>query len=179
MSPPSPLITNAAGAFAIHSLRLQTQMTACAACCSRGTNRPPRSLGWVREAATFPHRIGHKQGGSDGPWNFVWNELYTATSKAKVFYAATIGWTFDGMPMPNSTSTYGSPGGRQAGRRIMDMRGIVPEEAPPHWSAIRVDMSISVSADRSQCERSPSTFRYSECRAHRHRGRPTGAVIGG
>jgi predicted enzyme related to lactoylglutathione lyase len=35
---------------------------------------------------------------------FHWNELMTRDpEKAKQFYAATIGWTFEGMPMPFGT----------------------------------------------------------------------------
>ena len=35
---------------------------------------------------------------------FHWNELMTRDAeKAKRFYSATIGWTFDPMPMPNGT----------------------------------------------------------------------------
>ena len=36
--------------------------------------------------------------------HFHWNELMTRDAeKAKKFYADTIGWTFDAMPMPNGT----------------------------------------------------------------------------
>ncbi len=36
--------------------------------------------------------------------HFHWNELMTRDAeKAKKFYADTIGWTFDAMPMPNDT----------------------------------------------------------------------------
>ena len=36
--------------------------------------------------------------------NFHWNELMTRdVEKAKKFYGSTIGWTFDGMPMPTGT----------------------------------------------------------------------------
>ena len=35
---------------------------------------------------------------------FLWNELNTRNpDAAKTFYAATLGWTFDGMPMPDGT----------------------------------------------------------------------------
>src|SRR5215472_16803380 len=38
---------------------------------------------------------------------FVWNELYTRdVESAKAFYAATVGWTFEGMPMPDRDRTY-------------------------------------------------------------------------
>lgn len=67
--------------------------------------------------------------------SFVWNELYTRdVEAAKAFYAAAIGWTFEGMPMPHQNRIYwmakleGKP---VAG--ILDMRGIVPDDVPPHW----------------------------------------------
>ena len=38
---------------------------------------------------------------------FYWNELMTRDAeKAKAFYGATLGWTFDAMPMPEGA---GSP----------------------------------------------------------------------
>ena len=39
--------------------------------------------------------------------NFAWHELYTRdVEAAKSFYAATAGWTFEGMPMPQQNRTY-------------------------------------------------------------------------
>ena len=39
--------------------------------------------------------------------NFHWNELMTRdVERAKKFYADTLGWSFDGMPMPGGTGTY-------------------------------------------------------------------------
>ena len=36
--------------------------------------------------------------------SFFWNELMARdVEQAKKFYGSTIGWTFDGMPMPNGT----------------------------------------------------------------------------
>ncbi len=33
--------------------------------------------------------------------SFYWNELMTRDAEAaKAFYGGTLGWTFDGMPMP-------------------------------------------------------------------------------
>ena len=67
--------------------------------------------------------------------SFIWNELYTRdVEAAKAFYAATIGWTFDGMPMADPDRTYWiakAEGKPVAG--ILDMRGLVPETDPPHW----------------------------------------------
>jgi hypothetical protein len=38
---------------------------------------------------------------------FCWNELMTRdVERAKKFYADTIGWSFDGMPMPGGGGTY-------------------------------------------------------------------------
>jgi uncharacterized protein len=66
---------------------------------------------------------------------FVWNELYTRdVERAKAFYAASIGWTFEGMPMPHQNRTYWvakAAGKPVAG--ILDMRGIVPDTDPAHW----------------------------------------------
>jgi predicted enzyme related to lactoylglutathione lyase len=39
--------------------------------------------------------------------NFAWHELYTRdVEAAKAFHAATVGWTFEGMPMPEQNRTY-------------------------------------------------------------------------
>ena len=39
--------------------------------------------------------------------NFAWHELYTRdVEAAKAFHAATVGWTFEGMPMPQQNGTY-------------------------------------------------------------------------
>ena len=38
---------------------------------------------------------------------FCWNELMTRdVERAKKFYADTIGWSFEGMPMPGGGGTY-------------------------------------------------------------------------
>jgi predicted enzyme related to lactoylglutathione lyase len=67
--------------------------------------------------------------------NFAWNELYTRdVEAAKEFYAATVSWTFEGMPMPGQNRTYWlakAAGKPVAG--ILDMSGIVPDSDPPHW----------------------------------------------
>jgi predicted enzyme related to lactoylglutathione lyase len=51
--------------------------------------------------------------------NFGWHELYARdVEAAKAFYAATVGSTFEGMPMPHQNRTYWvAQCGRQAGRR--------------------------------------------------------------
>ena len=67
--------------------------------------------------------------------SFVWNELYTGdVEAAKTFYATTVGWTFEGVPMPHQNRTYwlARTGGKPVAG-ILDMRGIVPDGVPPHW----------------------------------------------
>jgi uncharacterized protein len=72
---------------------------------------------------------------------FHWNELMTRdVAKAKAFYGATLGWTFSDMPMQGAgVYTIAHSGPAMAGG-IMDMTGVTPPDAPPHWFAyIEVD----------------------------------------
>jgi hypothetical protein len=74
--------------------------------------------------------------------NFAWHELYTRdVEAAKAFYAATVGWTFEGMPMPHENRTYWvAKAGDKPVAGVLDMRGIVPDADPPHWlSYVEVD----------------------------------------
>ncbi len=44
----------------------------------------------------MPHEWSHG--------HFYWNELMTRDAdKAKKFYGASVGWTFEAMPMPDGT----------------------------------------------------------------------------
>jgi uncharacterized protein len=67
--------------------------------------------------------------------NFAWHELYTRdVEAAKAFYAETVGWTFEGMPMPQQNRTYWvAKAGDKPVAGVLDMRGIVPDTDPPHW----------------------------------------------
>ena len=48
--------------------------------------------------------------------NFHWNELMTRdVEKAKKFYGDVIGWTFDGMPMPDGTYWVAKMGDKPVG----------------------------------------------------------------
>ena len=72
---------------------------------------------------------------------FHWNELNTRdTEKAKRFYADTIGWTFDGMPMGDTTYWVAKAGDKMVGG-VFDMNAMdMPKEIPEHWmSYIAVD----------------------------------------
>ena len=66
---------------------------------------------------------------------FHWNELMTPdVEKAKTFFADSVGWTFEGMPMGPEGGTYwlAMVDGKPAAG-LMAMQGIVPEGVPPHW----------------------------------------------
>ncbi|MBL8590071.1 MAG: VOC family protein [Methylobacteriaceae bacterium] len=67
--------------------------------------------------------------------NFVWNELMTTdVAKAKSFYAATVGWTFEDMPMADGAAYVVCKQGDKAVGGIMDVTTMQPG-APPMWFA--------------------------------------------
>lgn len=73
---------------------------------------------------------------------FYWNELMTRdVERAKKFYGETLGWSFDGMPMPEGGGTYWvakSGNGPVAG--ILDISGPEFGQVPESWmSYIAVD----------------------------------------
>jgi len=72
--------------------------------------------------------------------SFYWNELMTHDAeKAKAFYRDTIGWTFDGMPMPDGTYWVAKMGDQAVGG-IFPVSGADFKNMPEHWMAyIAVD----------------------------------------
>jgi predicted enzyme related to lactoylglutathione lyase len=77
---------------------------------------------------------------------FYWNELITPdVEKAKAFYAKTLGWTFETMPMPEGDYILAKQGDNMAGGIMQtppDMGG-----APAQWySYIAVD-DVDAGAD--------------------------------
>ena len=73
---------------------------------------------------------------------FYWNELMTRdVERAKKFYADTIGWSFDGMPMPGGSGTYWvAKMGDQPVAGIFDMSAPEFGPVPESWMAyIAVD----------------------------------------
>ena len=72
--------------------------------------------------------------------HFHWNELVTRdVEKAKKFYGDTIGWTFDGMPMPDGTYWVANIGGQPVGG-LFPISGPQWDGVPEHWmSYIAVD----------------------------------------
>jgi len=77
------------------------------------------------------------------PWkhgHFYWNELMTRdVERAKRFYAETIGWKFDGMPMPDGTYWLAKSGDEIVGG-IFDIAAPQFAQVPESWMAyIAVD----------------------------------------
>ncbi|HZN30949.1 MAG TPA: VOC family protein [Xanthobacteraceae bacterium] len=72
--------------------------------------------------------------------NFYWNELMTRdVEKAKKFYGAAIGWTFDAMPMPNGTYWVAKMGDKAVGG-IFPISGPEFDGVPENWmSYLAVD----------------------------------------
>lgn len=73
--------------------------------------------------------------------HFYWNELMTTdVDKAKDFYARTLGWKYEDMPMPDGVYHVISDGGEKPIGGLMAMPKEVPAGTPPHWFAyIAVD----------------------------------------
>jgi predicted enzyme related to lactoylglutathione lyase len=71
---------------------------------------------------------------------FYWNELMTHDAEtAKAFYQDTIGWTFEGMPMPQDTYWVAKSGDQMVGG-IFPMSGAEFKNMPEHWlSYLAVD----------------------------------------
>ena len=103
--------------------------------------------------------------------HFHWNELATRdVEKAKKFYADTLGWTYEGMPMPEGTYWVASAGGEP-------VAGIVDagsDGTPESWmSYIAVD-DVDARAKKggaSGRQGRAAGLRYSRRRSHRHPGR--------
>jgi predicted enzyme related to lactoylglutathione lyase len=72
--------------------------------------------------------------------HFHWNELVTRdVEKAKKFYGSTIGWTFDGMPMPDGTYWVAKMGDQPVGG-LFPIAGPQWDGVPEHWmSYLAVD----------------------------------------
>jgi len=82
--------------------------------------------------------------GSHG--SFCWNELMTHdVARAKQFYADTIGWTFEGMPMNWGTYWLAKLGDKSVGG-IFEMKGPdfagVPENWMPYLAVDNVDVRV-------------------------------------
>ena len=73
---------------------------------------------------------------SDNHGKVWWNELNTRDVEgAKAYYAATLGWSFDTMPMPETGGDYTvAKMGDQMVGGMFDITGMPGmDEVPPHW----------------------------------------------
>ena len=72
--------------------------------------------------------------------NFYWNELMAHdVERAKTFYSAAIGWTFEAMPRPNGTYWVARIGDKPVGG-IFPMMGEDFKDMPEGWmSYLAVD----------------------------------------
>jgi predicted enzyme related to lactoylglutathione lyase len=65
---------------------------------------------------------------------FHWNELMARdVAAAKKFYAETIGWTYDGMPMPDGGTYWLAKMGDQPVAGIFDISGPDYQGVPDGW----------------------------------------------
>lgn len=72
---------------------------------------------------------------------FHWNELLTTdVEKAKAFFEATLGWTYEEMDMPGGKAYYLALVNDEPVAGLMSMPAEVPAGTPPHWlSYVEVD----------------------------------------
>ena len=100
--------------------------------------------GWTgtfQKLDTYLHLASTKEAGMSPHGKFVWNELNTHdVEAAKKFLGATLGWTFDAMPMPEGTYWIIKNGDDRIGG-VFDMNTIKGcESIPEHWlSYVAVD----------------------------------------
>jgi uncharacterized protein len=80
--------------------------------------------------------------------SFHWNELMTHdVARAKAFYAGTIGWTFEPMPMPGGGTYWIAKAGDKpaGGLFVMDCPDLkdVPEQWLPYLAVDDVDARLA------------------------------------
>jgi predicted enzyme related to lactoylglutathione lyase len=65
---------------------------------------------------------------------FHWNELMTRNvERAKKFYADTLGWTYDGMPMPDGGTYWVAMAGDEPAAGIFDISGPDYKDTAEAW----------------------------------------------
>ncbi|MGA8690335.1 MAG: VOC family protein [Methyloceanibacter sp.] len=101
----------------------------------------------MAQTATDQCNEEHAEASSKGSHgSFCWNELMTHDAqRAKKFYADTIGWTFDPMPMDGGTYWIAKAGDKMVGG-IFEMNGPdfagVPENWMPYLAVDDVDARV-------------------------------------
>ncbi len=65
---------------------------------------------------------------------FYWNELMTHdVEKAKAFFTETVGWSFEGMAMPEGFTYWVAKLGDKPVGGVMSMLPDMPPGTPSHW----------------------------------------------
>ncbi|HKM87745.1 MAG TPA: VOC family protein [Xanthobacteraceae bacterium] len=65
---------------------------------------------------------------------FYWNELMTRdVERAKKFYADTMGWSYDAMPMPGGSTYWVVKMGQDSVGGIFDISGPEYKDVPESW----------------------------------------------
>jgi len=81
---------------------------------------------------------------------FYWNELMTRDAeKAKKFYADTLGWSFEGMPMPGGTYWVAKARGEIVGG-IFPLAGPQFDGVPESWMAYIAVDDVDARAKKAQ-----------------------------
>jgi len=74
------------------------------------------------------------------PGTALWNELSSSDpAKARAFYAAVLGWTYDDMPMPEGTYTICKAGETMAGGLMALPQPEMPSMWVPYFHVADVD----------------------------------------
>ena len=82
--------------------------------------------------------------------HFHWNELVTRdVEKAKKFYAGTVGWTFDAMPMPDGTYWVAKMGDAFVGG-LFPIAGPQWEGVPEHWMSYLAVDDVDARVEKAQ-----------------------------
>lgn len=82
--------------------------------------------------------------------SFHWNELVTRdVEKAKKFYGDTIGWSFEGMPMPDGTYWIAKMGDAVVGG-LFPIGGPQWEGVPEHWMSYLAVDDVDVRVKKAQ-----------------------------
>jgi len=86
--------------------------------------------------------------GSHG--TFYWNELHAHDAeRARKFYADTIGWTFDPMPMAEGGTYWLAKAGGDMVGGIMELKGPELADMPEGWIAYLAVDDVDARADKA------------------------------
>ena len=87
--------------------------------------------------------------------SFHWNELMTHdVARAKAFYAGTIGWTFEPMPMPGGGTYWIAKAGDKPAGGLFVMECPDLKDLPEQW----------VPSRRRRCRRAPREGHRRRCK---------------